>query len=348
MCMIKKQRAVANMVTIKQIAQETGYSISTISIVLRGMAVERKIPESTQKIVLDAARRLGYQPNVSARRLRSRQAAKKNIAVYWATNFETALVANLLRGLQRYVLEQKWYAEVVVCPYKPGHLEESANQRSLNMYSGMILCTASKPDLEYMEQLDTSCPVVLYNRVSQRYPSVRVDNVEVGRYAARKFLQNGCSRFIAVDDVRLVEYALERIAGFEEVLLAAGVTPQRLRLPENSIAAGRNGALQLELDESLHTGIFVNTDNIAFGMHAGLNERGFRMPDTVELLSVGTHEKDLYHCLTPSLSVVEIPIEEIAYRCARLMDDLLENRLSGPVQTMVPFAPHERGTTAGV
>lgn len=348
MCMIKKQRAVANMVTIKQIAQETGYSISTISIVLRGMAVERKIPESTQKIVLDAARRLGYQPNVSARRLRSRQVAKKNIAVYWATNFETALVANLLRGLQRYVLEQKWYAEVVVCPYKPGHLEESANQRSLNMYSGMILCTASKPDLEYMEQLDTSCPVVLYNRVSKRYPSVRVDNVEVGRYAARKFLQNGCSRFIAVDDVRLVEYALERIAGFEEVLLAAGVTPQRLRLPENSIAAGRNGALQLELDESLHTGIFVNTDNIAFGMHAGLNERGFRMPDTVELLSVGTHEKDLYHCLTPSLSVVEIPIEEIAYRCARLMDDLLENRLLGPVQTMVPFAPHERGTTAGV
>ena len=336
------------MVTIKQIAQETGYSISTISIVLRGMSVERKIPASTQKIVLDAARRLGYQPNVSARRLRSRQAAKKNIAVYWATNFDTALVANVLRGLQRYILEQKWDAEVAVCPYRPDHLDASANQRVLNMYSGMILCTASRQDLVYIEELNTSCPVVLYNRVSKRYPSVRVDNVEVGRYAARKFLQNGCRRFIVVDDERMVGYALERIAGFEEVLHAAGFAAQKLQLPENSIVAGRQGALALQLDDSLHTGIFANTDNIAFGLHAGLSERGFQMPDTVELLSVGTHEKELYQCLTPGLSVVGIPIEEISYRCARLMDDLLENRLSGSVQTVVPFLPHEQGTTAGI
>lgn len=52
--------------TIKQIAEKTGYSPTTVSIALRGRAAERNIPESTVRVILEAARALGYQPNISA------------------------------------------------------------------------------------------------------------------------------------------------------------------------------------------------------------------------------------------------------------------------------------------
>lgn len=52
--------------TIKQIAEKTGYSPTTVSIALRGRAAERNIPESTVRVILEAARDLGYQPNISA------------------------------------------------------------------------------------------------------------------------------------------------------------------------------------------------------------------------------------------------------------------------------------------
>jgi len=55
-----------HMGTIKQIAEKTGYSPTTVSIALRGRAAERNIPESTVRVILEAARDLGYQPNISA------------------------------------------------------------------------------------------------------------------------------------------------------------------------------------------------------------------------------------------------------------------------------------------
>ena len=58
------------MVTIKQIAQELGVSVSTVSIVLGGKAAERRISEQTQKRIFDKAAEMGYQANMAARSLR--------------------------------------------------------------------------------------------------------------------------------------------------------------------------------------------------------------------------------------------------------------------------------------
>src|SRR5512147_2330847 len=59
-------------VSLKHIAEQTGYSITTVSMVLTGRGDEFSIASSTQALILDAARKLDYQPNLHARSLRSR------------------------------------------------------------------------------------------------------------------------------------------------------------------------------------------------------------------------------------------------------------------------------------
>ncbi|MCL2576473.1 MAG: LacI family DNA-binding transcriptional regulator [Defluviitaleaceae bacterium] len=55
------------MATIKEIAKEAGVSPSTVSIVLGGKSVERKISEGTQEKILAIAKQRGYRVNIAAR-----------------------------------------------------------------------------------------------------------------------------------------------------------------------------------------------------------------------------------------------------------------------------------------
>ena len=47
--------------TLKDIAADTGFSVTTVSLVLNNKP--SKIPEGTKQIILEAAQRLGYRPN---------------------------------------------------------------------------------------------------------------------------------------------------------------------------------------------------------------------------------------------------------------------------------------------
>ena len=46
--------------TIKDIAADTGLSVTTVSLVLNGKAY--KIPDDTKKRIMEAAKRLNYRP----------------------------------------------------------------------------------------------------------------------------------------------------------------------------------------------------------------------------------------------------------------------------------------------
>src|SRR5215213_4303179 len=59
------------MPTIKDVAREAGVSIATVSYVLNNKA--DAVSEPTRKHVIEAADRIGYRPNVTARNLRSNQ-----------------------------------------------------------------------------------------------------------------------------------------------------------------------------------------------------------------------------------------------------------------------------------
>ncbi len=65
------------MASIKDIAKESGYAISTVSYALSG---SKKVSSGVRDIILDTAKRLNYIPNINARALKSNKTY--NIGVF--------------------------------------------------------------------------------------------------------------------------------------------------------------------------------------------------------------------------------------------------------------------------
>src|SRR5256884_357492 len=75
---MKRQSTRVRMVTMRDVAQASGFSPATVSIVLNNAPLARYIAPATKKRIEDAAKKLGYRPNAMARFLRSRRRDRKS------------------------------------------------------------------------------------------------------------------------------------------------------------------------------------------------------------------------------------------------------------------------------
>ena len=136
------------MASIKDVAKHANVSISTVSIIINGKSEERKISQETQKKVRQAMKELNYQPNFSAKKLRSSQ-NKKTIALFWTTDFREVMLARFLSGLQTTINKMKLDYDIIIYPYENDHLCEEQTLTQISNYHGAIIANASQKDLDF-------------------------------------------------------------------------------------------------------------------------------------------------------------------------------------------------------
>ncbi|MBQ6374319.1 MAG: LacI family DNA-binding transcriptional regulator [Clostridia bacterium] len=326
------------MATIKEIAVKTGYSPSTVSIVLRGQAGERSISAEAQERIMECARELNYSPNVAARRLRENVASFNTITVYWANDFRSTMVTSFWEGVQHYIGGLSDRYEINIHLYEPGKLCAAATAKYLGACAGAIICNAADEDQEYIERLNVSVPIVLYNRMTDVYPCVCLDNRQIGRRTAQILIDHGCTRGISITGLPRLWYAQQRSSGFMEACVQQAVPCEVLFDSGGSVAVGRTCADQIS-DLSGKPGFFVNTsDRVAIGLLQRLTDLGVRFPQDAELITVGAGDPALYGCIRPSPTVIQIPLDKMAYECARIIDTANQNNRCSRDKVIIPVS----------
>lgn len=58
------------------------------------------------------------------------------------------------------------------------------------MFHGAIICNASVKDMEFLDHANFSKPIVLYNRISDKFSCASIDNFVIGKLAAEAFIRN--------------------------------------------------------------------------------------------------------------------------------------------------------------
>ncbi len=185
------------MVTIRDVAKESGFSSTTVSIVLNNAPLARYIPDTTKKRIERAAKKLGYRPNLFARSLRSQRSHTVGVMVFDMTDPYCTLV---LRGIEN-SLYQSSYLPILT----DVHNERSRFERYLEMLLDrrvealIVLANWLFVDIDVLADLEkSSIPTVMIGREleTDSVSSVLVDN-ELGAHAAIEHLYSLGHRKIA-------------------------------------------------------------------------------------------------------------------------------------------------------
>src|SRR6202023_3569417 len=184
-------------VTIRDVAERSGFSSATVSIVLNNAPLARYIPDTTKGRIQRAAEHLGYRPNLFARSLRGRRSHTVGVMVFDMTDPYCTLV---LRGIEN-TLYQSSYLPI----FTDVHNERSRFERYLEMMLDrrgealIVLANWLFVDIDVLADLEkSSIPTAMIGRElrTDSISSVMVDN-ELGAHAALEHLHSLGHRKIA-------------------------------------------------------------------------------------------------------------------------------------------------------
>lgn len=330
--------------TSADVAAMAHVSRTTVSFVLNQRAGV-KIPDETRRRVLDAAATLDYYPNSVARQLA--HGASRTIGLVLRQSPEQVandgLLAETLRGLASAAraADHRVLVETIV----PGE-GTYANLVRSGRTDGLVVSGPRYDDEELVELARDGFPVVIQGSLpGLDVPSVDVDNEAGARLAVEHLLALGHRRIACITNASIAYTAAsERVAGYREVLAAAGIAEEPGMIAEGAFDAfsGHRAVAEI-LARSTPDAIFVASDVVAIGVIAGLREAGLSVPGDVSV--VGFDAIPLAAYLDPPLTTISLPAHDLGQAAGiALLDRIAGRPVAG--RTLLPTELIVRASTA--
>ena len=303
------------------VARESGFSSSTVSIVLNEAPLSRYLAAQTKQLIRDTSKRLGYRPNAAARSLRSRRSSTIGIMVF---DISDPFCTLILKGIQK-TLQPTTYLPLIM----DAHNEPKQFERYLQMMlerhlEGLIIIANWLfVDINMLVELEREkIPLVLIGRESGSMSSYMVDN-EAGGYAALKHLFELGHREIAIirGPVQLGDSS-RRWAGMARFAKDVGL-PLKSHLivdlpdasdPNSGFHEGYLLTKKLMSGRKRFTAVAAFDDLTAFGAMRALHENGLKVPDDCSV--IGFDDIPYAVLSSPSLTTVQQPMEEMGRMAA--------------------------------
>jgi LacI family transcriptional regulator len=308
-------------VTMRDVAQEAGVSIKTVS---RVVNQQGELKDETRTRVLAAIDKLGYRPSKVARALVTSRTDTIGLLIGDIANPYFSEVA---RGVLD--IAQECGYDVFLCNTDGKPLTEKRALYSLidhNIDGAVIFPTWKNKDwIPKFAQL--SCPLVLVNSRTEPQPGVSLvrTNMMRGAKSAVQYLIDQGHQHIAmiVGEVNPME-KINRVCGYRETLEANGLLFRQdwVILGDPVIEHGFAAAQELLSNFLEITAIFCYNDLLAMGAVQGCKALGLKIPRDIAIL--GFDNVSFSALVDPPLTTVHVDKYEIGRRSASLLLQMLK------------------------
>lgn len=303
--------------TIKDIARESGYSISTVS---RALNNHKDVSEETKKRIAEIVARHRFVPNSNARQLKQQQT--ENLAVI-VKGSQNVFFSAVLETMHKMIGEEGYEAVV-------HYQEEDENE----IEAALRICRESKPlgllflgggREAFAERFaEITIPAVLVTGYDPtlRFPNlsmVGVDDEKAG-YLAIDYLYNKGHREIAVlgGDLSFISASSKRWKGCLICAAEKGIDIEGNYQPAAfSYEGAYHGMKELLARGKPLSAVFAMSDVTAIGAIRAIVDAGFRVPEQISVIGFDGIELGGYY--TPSLTTIRQPIEEIVKSSVELL-----------------------------
>jgi LacI family transcriptional regulator len=304
------------MVTIRDVAKRSGFSSTTVSIVLNNAPLARYIPAKTKRKIELAARHLGYRPNQFARSLRSRRSQTVGVMVFDMTDPYCTLV---LRGIENTLYQASYLPILTDVHNDRGRFERYLEMLLNRRIEGLIvLANWLFVDIHLLGDLEkSSIPTAMIGceLETDSISSIIVDN-QVGGYVALEHLYSLGHRKIAfIRGPKALTDSSPRWRGVRKYARSCGLEldPRLiLDLPESRDPLSSFEAAQKLTEDLIHqkrpfTALLAFDDLSAFGAIRALVRAGIRVPEQCSVM--GFDDVAAAGLYTPPLTTVRQPME---------------------------------------
>ena len=322
-------------VSLKDLAQQLGVSIATVSRALHGSA---EIGEDMRQRVKALAKELNYRPNPFAQSLRKE--APKIIGVV-VPNLVTHYYAAVLDGIEAEALKAGY--SVISANTHERFLDEA---RAIdNLYSlhveGIIACLAQDTtDYSHFEQVHRmGVPVVFFGRtcLTDLFSCVTANGDEAAYEATQHLIATGSRRIAFIGGPNHLDMVRRRKHGYLEAL-----RDNRLPIDRQIVVCDRidydvalEATLQLLQSDERPDAILAFNDIITFAAFTAIRQLGLRIPDDVALIGFTDDEHARY--MTPKLSAIEDQSRLMGERACQL----LLRQLAGDTKVCKEIVPQQ-------
>ncbi len=320
-----------NMATsnIKLIAQKTNLSPGTVSIVLNGRGNEMRISEKTQNRVWEEAKLLGYKPNIYARRLRSKSEGDSSaiIGILWPSLYSSELIVSFFDSIQNSILNDNLNVEVVFKPYVYSEISKIENVFKNKLFNGVIIVGASDSDVDYLMKIESTMPILLFNRQNDKYSSVCIDNYRAGEKVSALLDARGHKSAGLICPNLLSRNFSMRRTGFLDGCQKYGISvlPEHIILDTLDSEGGIRSAEKLYKSGTLPTSLFLLVSSYSHEIFPFLQKNGIRIPEDIEI--IGFSDMVTGKFLKPSLTVVNLHIQRMVRRSLQLILDMINGQI---------------------
>ena len=315
-------------VTIREVAKESGFSSTTVSIVLNNAPLARYIPDTTKKRIERAAKKLGYRPNVFARSLRNQRSHTVGVMVFDMTD---PYCTPILRGIESTLFQASFLPILTDV-----HNERSRFERYLEMLLDrrvealIVVANWLFVEIDVLGDLEkANIPTAMIGRELQAgsISSVTVDN-ELGAQAAIEHLFSLGHRQIAfirgpkrITDTAPRWKGVRNFAKDHDLEIDAALV---LDLPESSdpissFEAGYKLTENLVRQRRPFTALMAFDDMTALGAVRALSKAGIKVPEQCSVIGFD----DVAHSslLTPALTTVRQPMAEMGKMAVSIVSE---------------------------
>lgn len=313
---------------LKQLSQMLSLSQTTVSRALNGYP---EVNEETRRRVADAARRHGYRPNPSARRLATGKAGMIGYVMPTGASVDIdPHFVEFLSGLGDYARGHE--LDLVLSPTAADDQETTYRRVAANKQVDAVYVSSPRfADRRILLLHQLGLPFIVHGRsegLDFEYAYMDIDNEAAFHEAARLLIQLGHTRLALINGEQDETFAILRERGVRRALAARGLAlaPGQTRWVAMTEENGFRAARSLLEGAGPPTAILCSSLIMALGVVRAIRDMGLSVPGDVSLVA---HD-DVFPWLKPENFSVPLTTTRSSIRAAgQRIAERLAARISG-------------------
>ncbi len=306
--------------TLKDIADHVGVSITTVSRVLNGQAEQHRIKRSTEDMILDAAKELGFSPYKSI--FKPPKVRSKTIGLI-IPDISHFFLSNLAKTI-RLEAHKADYSVLMVDSREDTETEKESIDLLLNQnVDGLVIFPVGKEWKHIQDVYNRGVPMVVVDRVMPQLecPCVSIDNYAGAKEAMDYLLAHGHKTIACIQRLPDSWVNNERLRAYRDALKENNL-PVDESLIIGDTFGQQNGYLEGKLlisNQKKPTAIFALSHVLTLGVLQVFREEGMNIPGDLSLVSFDDLPFSEYFEL--KVTTVKQPVVEMGLMAINLLMD---------------------------